>query len=135
MFRPRRQHRYTVLRESGFLPFEASELSKVPFKTPYMRDLIRARRKQVWQMIKEKRTKKSIRFSILNYYIESNWRYKDGKRRRNTTLSPWELLRTYEERYQDKQPDYRTPQKKRKRKHREFSKKARESLGKRGLEL
>lgn len=109
----RRQHRYNRLKEFGFFPFEARQLCKVPFKTPYMREGIRERKRALKDAQLEYKERK-LRFSktewaeiIKEMYITRNW-LKEGR------SDPWQMLRAWEDRYRDKRPEYESPPKHRK---------------------
>jgi len=125
-FRPRRQLRYEKLRDSGFLPFEARALSKVPPQTPYMIDMITERRK----FVKDYRTKgfsdKQIVGQLKQYYIDNEFlKHKIGKR---ATLDPWKMLRHWEDQYKDHMPDYTSPWQKRQKSWVKYTAKAEKTL-------
>lgn len=113
-FRTRRQHRYNrLVTDFKFLPFEARELSKVPFKTPYMRGGIQERRRAYRDAIKEYKAR-DMRFTkaewveiIREMYIAKDW-IKEGK------SDPWQMLRTWEDKYRDKHPEYESPPRRKK---------------------
>lgn len=112
-FKRRRQHRYNrLIVDFKFLPFEARELSKVPFKTPYMRIGMRERRRTFRDAIREYRDR-GIRFTkaewveiIKEMYIDRGW-LREGRG------DPFQMLRAWEERYRAEHPEYESPPKKR----------------------
>ena len=104
----RRQYRYAKLKTLAFLPFEARELSKVPFKTPYLRLGIRERRDALRTALREYKAR-GFKFSkaewleIVNeMYIARGW-MRDG------IADPWQMLRAWEERYRARHPEYDSP--------------------------
>ena len=115
----RRQNRYTKLRNAGFLPFEARPLSKVPFKTcPYMRQLIRERREEARQAIKEGLSRRQWEDFIKARYGKNNWT--SYTRTGKVKADPWKMLREYEDRWRNRQPDYTSPWEDKYRKWRDF---------------
>lgn len=106
-FRTRRQNRYYKLRNAGFLPFEARPLSKVPFKIcPYMRQLIRDRQIDFLKAKKEGATRAQWENRIKELYSKEKW-LRAGKR--GIEADPWKMLRDYEDRWRQKQPQYTSP--------------------------
>ena len=106
-FRTRRQRRYTILRNSGFLRFEANELSKVPFKTPYMRVFIRNRMKEYEDAIK-----RDVRVGQWEKYIKDRYKENHYTRRLRSgkvVYNPWDIIKDYEFRYKAKHPEYESP--------------------------
>lgn len=107
-FRTRRQARYQKLRNSGFLPFEARALSRVPFKIcPYMRQLISDRQETVSEAKGAGATKAQYENQIKGLYNKEKWLKQDriGK----AVADPWRMLRDYEDRWRQKQPSYTSP--------------------------
>jgi len=100
IFKPRRQGRYEKLIKSGFLPFEAYTLSKVPLKVPYMKQMISWRKQLVKGM-----NKKESKEIINEVYGDRNW----TKVEDNEINSPWAMLREFEAFYRRLLPDYETP--------------------------
>ena len=101
----RRQVRHKKLTEKFFLPFEARQLNKVPFKVPYMRLGIKERIRAYNDSVEEYR-ERGLRFSkaewkeiIMAMYIERGW-LKDDK------PDVWQMLRAWEDRYKAKHPEY-----------------------------
>ena len=108
-----RRYRYNKLKEYGFFPFEAKQLCKVPFKTPYMREGIKERRRALKDSMREYKGR-GFRFSktewaeiIKEMYITKGW-LSEGR------SDAWQMLRAWEDRYRDKRPEYESPPKKRK---------------------
>ena len=100
-----RRYRYNKLKEYGFFPFEAKQLCKVPFKTPYMREGIKERRRTLKDAMREYK-ERGLRFSktewaeiIKEMYIARNW-LSEGR------SDVWQMLRAWEDRYRDKHPLY-----------------------------
>lgn len=121
IFKTRRQSRYAKLKDSGFLPFEAYALSKVAFKTPYVRGMIAERRKKLRQAEKEGWSRIRYNALIMGHYQRKGWRRrsKDGK----TVLDPWAMLRDYQDRYKSQHPEYVSPWIKKQKKFRNFASK------------
>lgn len=105
-FKARRQHRYTQLIKAGFLPYEAREISHVPFNVPYMKSVISARRKILKQATTQKMTKANYQKMIKKQFPD-----------------PWELLRKASDAWKQKHPDYQSPSRKKKRNWPDFQKK------------
>jgi len=120
-FKTRRQQRYQKLRDNGFLPFEARELSKVPAKVPYFKEIVKERRKILREAYKAKSTKKSYEEQIKDKYSKNGWirGTKSGKRR----LDPWQLMRAYEDDYKQQHPAYDSPWKKKQKGFGDFTRK------------
>lgn len=117
MFRPRRQARYIRLKMIGFLPFEAYALSKVSPKVPYFR-LMFDDRKGAY------RTAKGFKFSKREWTATIADMYKDrgygGYIFLRWKSDVWAYLRSWEERYRERYPDYTSPWQKKKRKRTDF---------------
>ena len=133
-FKSRRQGRYEKILTAGFLPFEATTLSRVSLKVPYMKPMIRERAKELakyfdpklgwrkgWSTTRWKR-------KINKEYDDNNWQsehaIKTGLtkglavRRRDA----FRMLESKKEEWINKHPEYDSPWKKRgkkERKHRE----------------
>lgn len=126
-FRMRRQSRYVSLRKSGFLPFEASTLSKVPRSLPYMRLFIKERQGMLAQSISDKKSNNDYIADIKKIYTDNAYtRDKRGK----IYLDPWQLLRRFEDDYIKKHPEYQSPWAKRRVKWMNFVDKAEKSIRK-----
>lgn len=126
-FRMRRQSRYVSLRKSGFLPFEASTLSKVPRSLPYMRLFIREREAILAQANANKMSPDNYTAYIKKIYTDNAYtRDKRGK----IYLDPWQLLRRFEDDYIKKHPEYQSPWAKRRVKWMNFVDKAEKSIRK-----
>jgi len=118
-FRTRRQSRYAKLRESGFLPFEANEISKVPIKpVPYMKQLISERRQLQRAAKKSKLTTKQYENQIKQMYKDKQWTRKETGWER--FYDPWAMLRQYENDYRAKVPQYESPWRKRRQAWQDF---------------
>ncbi len=106
-YRPRRQARYESLRNSGFMRFEANELSSVTLaEAPYLRDIIADRRKLLRAFLAQARLNKwsttksdeEYRKVIRQEYIDHGWiREKEQTTRfmPEYKASPWEMLKEY----------------------------------------
>lgn len=117
-FRVRRHQRYELLRRAGFLPFEARPLSRIPTtRTPYMGEMIKDRLKMRQKAIVEKTGQAEWERRIKGLYDENKW-LRAGVRR--IERDPWKMLRDYEDRWRDKQPEYESPWEKRGRKWKDF---------------
>jgi hypothetical protein len=121
----RRQKVYNALKNVGFLPFEARDITRVsritpsgkrikvrpiPLSVPYVKEMIRER-------AKEHRAAKAAGVTdtewikrIRDRYDENDWYNREGNR------SLWPMIREYEDRYRAKHPQYESPGEKRKRK-------------------
>jgi hypothetical protein len=101
------RHRFHRLERSElFLRIEAADLSFVPFNVPYYKQLIRDRAKKLRQAVKDGWTKEQYQQSIIKDYIERGWlRRKRGR----DVPDAFKLLRAYEDRYRDRQPQYESP--------------------------
>lgn len=118
MFRTRRQKRYSVERACGFLPFEARELSKVPFKTPYMDVLLKERYKRYQSALDRKLSRAEYERQIKTMYFDGKWRRRT--RTGKIAYDPWAMLRDFEDRYRAKNPDYSSPWEKRRKAWKDF---------------
>ena len=117
-FRTRRQNRYLLLRNSGFLPYEAQTLSKVPLKVPYMDILIKERFKFKKQAIKDGWTKTKYELRIKDEYRVKGWTKKN--RLGKLVADPWAMFRANEDVYKSKYPSYNSPWVKRQKSFRDF---------------
>ena len=115
-YKTRRQQRYLRLRNSGFLPFEAQELSKVPNNVPYMANLYRNRKMLLGRAKKDRWSYTKYESSIKKLYDSNRW-YRARKR------DPWQMLKVAERRYKTKHPEYSSPWKKRRKDFVEFTRK------------
>lgn len=113
-FRTRRQYRYDLLRKSGFLPFEARSLSRVPLRIPYLDQLIKERFIAYQQAAKEGQTRAKWQRSIKNRYRGENWINLRGQ------TDPWKMFRAFEYTYRAKHPEYESPWEKRRRQMKDF---------------
>lgn len=117
-FRTRRQNRYRVLRATGFLSFEAKELSKVPFRTPYFDTLIKERHKRYQAAIDRKLTRAEYERQIKTLYFDNKWRSRTKTGR--IAYDPWKMLRNFEYTYRLKHPEYESPWEKRRKAWKDF---------------
>lgn len=115
-FKTRRQRRYRVLREAGFLPFEAQSLSRVTFQTPYFDAMIRSRYRELKTALREDISQAEWRRIIHRRYRDNGW-YEVGDPRKR---SPFAMLRDFEEKYRGKNPNYKSPWEKRKKSWKQF---------------
>jgi len=120
-FRTRRQNRYSRLRSAGFLPFEARAMSKVPLRVcPYMKQLAKDRYKDFLKAKAEGMTRAGWQDKIKKLYSDNHW-LRAGKRR--IEADPWKMLREYEDRWKDKNPQYTSPWQKRWRDWKDYQRK------------
>ena len=117
-FKTRRQRRYDILRIAGFLPFEARELSRVPFKVPYMDVLIKERYKRFQEVTRAKWSWAGYERLIRAEYRDKNWQRQARAGRVRDDV--WAMLRAFEHAYRAKHPDYESPWQKRRRGWRKF---------------
>jgi len=110
-YKTRRARRYQLLRNSGFLPFEAMTLSKIPLKIPFFDILVKERFKRKEKAIKEGWTKKRYTDTIKKDYTDNNWMVRKGKRILPTSV--YNMFRHYEDAYRQKYPNYTSPWEKR----------------------
>jgi cysteinyl-tRNA synthetase len=112
MFKTRRQARYNTLDDSHFLPFECQALSRVSFKVPYMRKLIKERIDRYNAFIATGKTDRQFAIMIRKEYIDNKWR-KSGDGWTQTVV--FRMLKSKERAYKYKNPSYESPwEKKRK---------------------
>ena len=115
-FKTRRQRRYDTLRKAGFLKFESRDLSRVPFKIPYIKPLVKARAEEYKRAVKEEWTIGRWEDLYKKRYKDNNWLDSKGR------PSPWAMLRDYEHDYRVKHPNYDSPWEKRRGAMRDFIK-------------
>jgi hypothetical protein len=129
-FRTKRQRRYQKLLGFGLLPFEARELSSIPFaRATFLKDLIRDRRKM---LVVLRRQAKSLDWSKTEYenekrrlvayeYAEKGLLYTKMRGRHIIKLigrpDPWQLFRYYKEKAIEKGEWEETPRYKRKKRY------------------
>lgn len=127
-FRTRRQQKYERLRLSGFLPFEARVLSKVPVRIcPYMKELMKERRAMFQKARADGATRAQWENLIKGKYNTNKW-LSAGRRR--IEADPWKMLRDFEDRFRDKNPEYTSPWQKRVRDWQNFLRKAERTIAK-----
>lgn len=130
-FRTRRQARYLRLRNSGFNPFEARPLSKVPAKIcPYFRAMIAERRDMLRQARRLGTTQKGFEAQIKELYRINGWLKKN--RKGQVIADPWKFLRDYEDKWRAKQPQYTSPWESRLKDWREYQRKIEATFRKQG---
>jgi len=127
-FRTRRQERYVALRKKGFLKFEANDLSKVPFSTPYMKALISERNQKHNAASKRKISQTQWEQSIKLMYFDMKWRTKTKSG--NIKYDVWQMLREFEEQYKQKHPQYQSPWQKKRKGWKDFVSKVEKTLQK-----
>lgn len=120
-FRKIRQARYEKLRKSGFLPFEARVLSRVPRKVPYMPQMVATRASLLARAKREKWSQQRFETNIKEQYRKKGWRKLN--RAGKTVNDPWQMLRDYDDRYKDKHPEYVSPWVKKQKRWRDFTSK------------
>ena len=124
-FRTKRQAQYVKLISKGFLPFEASALSKVPHKTPYMPTVVSARM-HIYNRAKEQKWSQTRYENYIRaIYKKRGWMTltRSGAK----TYSPWAMLRDQEDRYADKHPEYTSPWLRKQKQWRDFQEKMKNS--------
>lgn len=124
MYKTRRQQRYEKLRNNGFLAQEAQVLSKVPNYVPYMKTLIRERRKEVKALFDKKYSKTRIEEALKFKYEVAGFKKPRGR------LDVWAFLRRYEDDWRNKNPEYKSPSQKRRKNFVNFQRKLEGSLDK-----
>ena len=118
-FRTKRQTNYERLRNAGFLPFEAFELSKVPRKTPYMGQFVASRASLFSRAVKQGWSAERYRKHILDIYDKGQYYSESLKGRAHR--SPWKLLEDKAKYpYQRKHPEYISPKVKKRIKFRDY---------------
>lgn len=116
----RRYSRYSALRlGNAFLPFEARPLSKIPPGIcPYFKQLIEGRRNDVKTAARKGYSKEQWENEIKGYYKKNDWL--SLNRKGEKVADPWKMLRSYEDEYRAKQPEYESPWEPRGRKWQDF---------------
>jgi hypothetical protein len=115
-FRPVRQKRYEMLRNKGFLPFEARALSRVPKKVPYIKSVIGERTKFRNRGEKEGWSKLKYEQEVRALYKKKGWTVGGAN-------SPWAMVKDYETKYKDKHPEYTSPWVKKQKQWKDFERK------------
>ncbi len=123
IFKKRRQHRYELLREDGFLPTEARNLSQIPLKNPGIK-LARKQRRVFLEKVKKEAARKdwsNTKFQqkyverVRNAYKKNHWYDLKGE------FSPFAMFRDSER--QAPQPrGYKSPWRKRRHDYKKASK-------------
>ena len=107
--RPRRLQRRNVLLKSGFLPFEAMEISKIPVNAPYLKDMIKERRSAFQEAIRVKLPAYAWKEVVYDVYISRGL----TKLRFGMDFPDvWKYIRMLAERSKTKYPEYTSPSKK-----------------------
>jgi len=117
-FKSRRQARYSFLRQSGFLRFEARDLSRIPLKVPYMRRIVVERRKEVRKAQRQDMSVFQWEKMIKKSYVANSWvkSYRRGK----GVYSVWKMVQAQEREYKNKHPEYESPWEKRRKGFKDF---------------
>lgn len=102
-----RERRYQDLRLIGFLPFEARILSKVPRKTPYMRDIGTERAKEYSRWLKSGKSDKEWETHVLRVYRAKGWT-RQGQKVKSAS-SVYAFLRARREAMLPQYPEYASP--------------------------
>lgn len=106
--RTRREIRYSVARHHGLLPFEAQPLSRVPpEKCPYFEDLLESRATMLRKARQLGFTQRQFDAQIKELYRVNDWTKKN--RKGEVIADPWKMLRNWEDKYRDKNPEYESP--------------------------
>lgn len=128
-YKTRRMQRYNKLRtEYGFMPFEAQVFSKTPFNVPYMKQLIKERKKELKAANKAGLSTAKYQAQIKKKYIDNKFTKSSGPNR--IKLDPWQLLRDQEEKFKLKNPMYDSPWKKKQRNFRDYMSKVEKTIAK-----
>jgi len=127
-YRTRRQTRYENLRKAGFTGFEARALSRISPRVPYMLPLMKERYAEY-----QKATKRAQRQGLTEVEFNKSWqthikrRYvMKGWKRRNEVWGVtvgFRMLKSVEQAYKYKQPQYVSPWEKRQKDFRNFIRK------------
>jgi len=117
-FKTRRQNRYQILRKTGFLPFESQELSRIPFKVPYMDVLIKQRHKRYESALARNMSRAEWERQLKTMYFDNKWRRRTRTGR--IKYDTWAMLRDFEEKYRAKNPAYESPWEKRRKDWKSF---------------
>ena len=127
-YRTRRQTRYENLRKAGFVGFEARALSRVSPRVPYMLPLMkeryaeyqRATKKAQRQGLTEVEFNKQWQTHIKRRYVAKGWKHRSDVW--GVTVG-FRMLKSVEQAYKYKQPQYVSPWEKRQKDFRDFMKK------------
>lgn len=95
----------------GMLPFETHSLAKIPVRTPYMKRLLDQRWKLLVDSRKRGETQREFDRKIRNLYIINGW----TKKLKNGVIraDPWKMLRSFEDEYKKKKPEFKSEDMKR----------------------
>jgi len=120
-----RERRYKKLLNSGFISPEARVLSKVPYRVPYMKDIINTR-----IGLKAKARARGVSYpqyerQIKELYIASG--YIKGNRRGHRLLDVWAMFREVEDRYKGEHPEYQSPWLKKQTRFKDYVRKVKKS--------
>jgi hypothetical protein len=109
---------YDELIDAGFTEEEAEAFESIPFDTPYFAAMIEERRADFETAKEQGISRDEFIQSIQEKYDSEEWK------------NPFAMLRTYEDEYRDKNPEYESPWEKRQRqKRKEARAKYREQRG------
>ena len=97
------EKKYKAMRKVGFTLKEAEHLSRISTRAPYIKDLIKDRRKTLRESIAQKKTETQFLFQIAGIYKGYDWLGDDGR------PDFYAMLRWYEEYGREKYPTWRTP--------------------------
>lgn len=124
--RIRRHARYEYLRKAAFLPFEARPLSRVPSYVPYFRAIVKERRDMARKALKMGTKRLAFETQIRELYRVNRWvkKNKAGK----IVADPWAMLRDFQDKFKDKNPQYDSPWEKRQRNWRDFQSRIEKTL-------
>jgi len=131
MLKTRRHQRYLGLRKSFFLPFEARPLSRVPSYVPYFKGLIRERRIMVKKAISLGTPARKFEEQVKELYRVNRWQKKN--RAGQIVADPWAMLRDFQDKFKDKNPQYDSPWEKRQRNWRDFQSRIEKTLARQKL--
>lgn len=94
-YKPQRKSRYQSLMGSGFLAFEAGELSRLSLRPNYMREMIRERELAIESIRNtaelEKLTQRETRNEIVRYVM---WLYRENKYELSAS-GVWQMYREF----------------------------------------
>jgi len=126
MLKLRRHERYLKLRQAGFLPFEARPLSRVPSYVPYFRAIVKERRDLERKALKMGTKRAAFEGQIRELYRVNGWLKKNKASK--VVADPWAMLRDFQDKFKDKNPQYDSPWEKRQRNWRDFQSRIEKTL-------
>ncbi len=113
IYKTRRQRRFEILQQKGFLRQEAVVLSTIPFGVPYMKALMDDREKRYKRAQKLEWDEGTYRNSIKSMYRGKGWARMDKTGR--LLYDPYRLLKSYEIKYKSRHDQYESPGEKKRR--------------------